>query len=98
MSNTRGGATRPPGPKYGGASNGVPREPLRWAAVNDEFVCLAIDAVVNDGDAITFGRTTDGGAYYVGCLSNGTLEKFYWNSSAVAENGLRELVKAVKGF
>lgn len=42
-----------------------------WADVNPEKIARAVVSVVNAGDAITFARTSDGGAYSVTVLDNG---------------------------
>ena len=81
----------------------------RWAAVGhdlksrgatyaecDPKVLLdAVYAVTNFGDAITFGLTSDGGAFYVGVLSGGEVTRFYLDSLERLEDTLQGLVAAV---
>jgi hypothetical protein len=53
-----------------------------------------IAAVTGAGDAITFGRTAEGGAFYVGVLASGELEKFYLPSDEELVAELESIAEA----
>jgi hypothetical protein len=57
--------------------------------------CIA--AVTDAGDAVTFGRTSEGGAYYVGILSDGLLEKFYLGTCESLQEALRGMECTARG-
>jgi hypothetical protein len=86
--NTRSAAKPGRGHKYGGALGGVPGAGVSYGGVDAATLHDAITTVVDNGDAITFGRTSEGGAYYVGILCEGTLEKFYLDSGQDLESTL----------
>lgn len=77
------------GSKYGGSLRGAPGPAVSYSDLEAGILHAAIVTVTDNGDAITFGRTSEGGAYYVGILSEGTLEKFYLDSCHDAEERLR---------
>jgi hypothetical protein len=67
---------------------------VSYSSIEASILHDAIVTVTDEGDAITFGRTSEGGAYYVGILSEGVLEKFYLDSS---ENAT-ECLQGVAGY
>ena len=83
-----------PTAKYGGYLHGGTRETLSYSAIDASLLHDALVTVTDQGDAVTFGLTSDGGAYYVGILSGGSLEKFYLDSSDNAS----ECLRGVAGF
>jgi hypothetical protein len=84
------------GTKYGGGSHGNPGAAVSYSEVDAGALLGAIIAVTDSGDAITFGRTAEGGAYYVGILSEGLLEKFYLDSSKDAQDALRRVEQVAR--
>jgi hypothetical protein len=68
------------GHRYGGTSAGVPGPAVSYRDADPQALQRTVSAVTSAGDAITFGRTSEGGAFYVGILSDGLLEKFYLGS------------------
>lgn len=85
-----------PGTKYGGGTSGRPLGPVRYSEVPAELLRHAVDAVTSDGDAVTLGRTSEGGAYYVGVLSDGLLEKFYADSPDELATVLERLIEVAE--
>jgi hypothetical protein len=82
-----------PGSRYGGGIHGGPRPPVSYGVVDAALLHSAITAVTNAGDAVTLGRTSEGGAYYVGVLAEGQLEKFYLDSLDDLSACLQQLVE-----
>lgn len=77
--------------KYAGAKarTGIPA--LRLGQIGGEALSVCIDAVVGAGDAILFGRTSDGGAISLRVLSDGVTE--CWYPTDVSE--LLEVLEAI---
>lgn len=65
--------------------------PIGWDEVDAMAVYALVAAVTNAGDAVTFGRTSDGGALSVCILTDGPPHKEYYNDADQALSGLREL-------
>lgn len=84
------------GTRYGGGVHGVPGKTVSWSMVEADTLRSSIAAVTEAGDAITFGLTSEGGAYYVGVLSEGLVERFYLDASPAAEECLRRLEAVAK--
>lgn len=87
----------PSGTKYGGGSDGAPHPPVSYSEIDAGALLGALIAITDAGDAITFGRTSEGGAYYVGVLAEGLLEKFYLGSRKDAEDALRRMEHVARG-
>lgn len=85
------------GTKYGGGAHGSPNKAVSYSEVDAGALLNAIIAVTNAGDAVTLGLTSEGGAYYVGVLAEGLLEKFYLDSHGDAEECLRGLERVANG-
>jgi hypothetical protein len=64
---------------------------VSYSEVDAGALLGALIAITDAGDAITFGRTSEGGAYYVGILAEGLLEKFYLGSCKDAEVALQRV-------
>lgn len=69
----------------------MPHQSVSYSVFPPEVLQRCICAVTDAGDAITFGRTSEGGAYYVGVLSDGVLEKWY-------ESGVDDMQNALVGI
>lgn len=78
--------------RYGGSTRGVPGPSVSYRDCPPELLHRAVTAVTGAGDAVTLGRTSEGGAYYVGVLADGQLEKFYLDSCEALEGCLQGLV------
>lgn len=50
---------------YGGANGGSNHTPVRYGSVDAELLRECVDSVVEAGDAIIFGATTERGAFMV---------------------------------
>lgn len=69
-----------------------------WGDVDPAALCGAVRAVVRAGDAITFSRTRDGGAFSVTVLSDG-LRHFHRKPTAEEiERELREVAEDADAF
>lgn len=84
--------------KYAGVHSAVNGGPVSYSGIDGDLLRDTIQAVTNDGDALLFGRTSDGGALSVQVLSGGTATRFY--PSDVSElyevlEGLRNACNAV---
>lgn len=71
-----------------------PDTAVSWREVDAECLAAAVAAVTDAGHAITFGRTSDGGALSLTLLVAGTPHKTYPSSAAQAEDLLTRLVSA----
>lgn len=55
----------------------MPHKAVSYGPCPEALLHDCVVAITDAGDAVTFGRTSEGGAYYVGVLADGQLEKFY---------------------
>lgn len=67
---------------------------IKWSQVNGPLIKDCIGFVTASGDAITFGRTTDGGALSVTILSGNDRLKDYASTVAEAEEMLLSIIEA----
>ena len=74
----------------------MPGPAVSYGACPPDALHRCITAVTDAGDAVTFGLTSEGGAYYMGVLSEGLLEKFYLDSLQALQEALRH-VESVAG-
>lgn len=63
--------------KYQGAKTGHSLSALRIGQAGGDTLSACVDAVIAAGDAILFGRTSDGGALSLRVLSDGVTECWY---------------------
>lgn len=81
--------------KYAAALHRETRKsPVRWSDVDGPSIKAAVHAVTAAGDAITFGRTTDGGALSVTVLSGPDRLKDYANDAEQAADLLVRIMEA----
>lgn len=73
----------------GSLSNALPT----WIDVDSELLHKFVECVTLQGDACTFGRTSDGGALMVSVLSSGKVSKAYFPSVEALENRLRATIE-----
>lgn len=67
---------------------------ITWAQVDGPTIKRAIDAITSCGDAITFGRTSDGGALSITILSGADRPKFYASEVDEAVDMLAAAIEA----
>ena len=83
-----------PGTRYGGGTRGGAGPPVSYGDADPALLHRVVCGVTNAGDAITFGRTSEGGAYYVGVLADGLLEKFYLDDRESLHDALLGIAEA----
>lgn len=80
--------------KYAGLSSRGDLQAVQLRSVDGNLLRDAMDKVVTNGDAILFGRTSDGGAFSVRVLSDGATDCFY-PTDAIE---LQELLTGILGL
>lgn len=76
------------------AGAGTKKAPIVWSQVSGPKIKECIGFVTGCGDAVTFGRTTDGGALSVTVLSGAERIKQYATTPGEAEQLLDEIIAA----
>lgn len=94
MPSSRSNRGKATGSRYGGSAKGSPGKSVSYGDIAPEVLHRAVVAVTSAGDAITFGRTSEGGAYYVGVLSDGQLEKWYEDGVDSVQDALVDIALA----
>lgn len=69
--------------RYAALSRSTSGEPVSYRGVDGALLRKAVDGVTSNGDAILFGRTSDGGALCVQVISNGQSTKWYPNDASL---------------
>lgn len=78
--------------RYAGASrSSQASQPIGWDEVDPNAIAALVSATTNAGDALIFGRTSDGGALSLTILSGNDKHREYWNDPEAATEGLRQL-------
>lgn len=78
--------------RYAGASgSNKAGTPIGWDEVDAVTVAGFVSAVTNAGDAVIFGRTSDGGALSVTILSGDDKHREYFNDPENATSALKQL-------
>lgn len=81
-----------PGARYQRISDSAAREELAsWEDADADGLWRTITAIVNAGDAVTLGRTRDGGALSLVILSGDDRIRRYARGAAEVEQLLREI-------
>lgn len=70
---------------------------VSYGQVEGSLLSRCVERVTERGDAILFGRTTDGGALSVHILSHGQATKFYVTDGSELMELLTGLIAAVEG-
>lgn len=86
--------TTPKPSRYGSLGTKSNKGPITWASVDGPSIKRAVDAVTSCGDAITFGRTTDGGALSITILSGTERRKLYASEVDEANDTLAAIIEA----
>lgn len=87
-------AAQPKTGKYGKLGASQAKGEIAWKDVDGPSIKRCIAAVTSTGDAITFGRTSDGGALAVTILSGAERHKLYASQVEEAEDMLRSIEEA----
>lgn len=91
------GALRPvPTEKWGGLGADRDGTGISWDAVDAEQLAATVHAVTDDGAAILFGRTSDGGALVIQILSAGGKHKLYPSTPSELDQMLRDVETIAK--
>lgn len=83
--------------KYTGVARNSGAGALRFGQVSGETLRECVDTVVAGGDAVLFGRTSDGGALSVRVLSNGVTEAWYPSDASELQELLEALIAINQG-
>jgi hypothetical protein len=83
--------TAPKPNRYAKAAGNKANTAIAWEAVDGRAIKAAISAITACGDAITFGRTQDGGALSITVLTGADRPKFYPTTVEEAEDTLAQL-------
>jgi hypothetical protein len=86
--------TNATGGRYGKLDKGKPNTAITWAQVDGPTLKACVGFVTGCGDAITLGRTTDGGALSVTILSGADRLKKYATTPAEAKQLLDDIIEA----
>lgn len=70
--------------------------PLSYGQVSGETLRECVVSVVDSGDAVLFGRTSDGGALSVRVLHNGATNAWYATDASELQELLEALVAVTK--
>lgn len=82
------------GGRYARLSTGPKSAPITWSQVNGPKIKECVGFVTSCGDAVTFGRTTDGGALSVTVLSGPERIKQYGSTPTEVERILDDIIAA----
>lgn len=91
---TNRNTTAPKPSRYGSLGTKSSKGPITWAQVDGPSIKRAVDSVTSCGDAITFGRTTDGGALSITILSGTERRKLYASEVDEANDTLAAIIEA----
>lgn len=86
-------------PKYRTAERSASNGPaVDWGDVDGDIIARAVRSVVSAGDAITFSRTRDGGAYSVTVLADGLRHFHREHEASDIEARLVEITEDAAAF
>lgn len=68
---------------------------LSYSQVSGDLLRECVERITNRGDAVLFGRTTDGGALSIHVLTDGKAEKFYVSDASELMELLTGLIEAL---
>lgn len=78
--------------KYAGLSQGSDGGEVSWEEVDGRLIKAAIVAASEDGCAIIFSKTSDGGALSLTLLAGNDRHKKYGKSASLTESILHEVI------
>jgi hypothetical protein len=82
--------------KYERLGKDAPQTTITWSEVDGPTIKRSIESIVGVGDALTFGRTRDGGALVVTVLSGEKRVKLYGATAIEMNDLLAELIDATR--
>lgn len=80
--------------KYGKFARTEPTQKIAWSQTSGQARAELIDAVTASGDAVTFGRTSDGGALAVTILSGQDRHKLYFKTADEFHEQVPDIIEA----
>lgn len=95
MQTSRGSKGNGASSAYAGLNGSRTGGNLSYGQIEGSLLQQCVERVTNHGDAILFGRTSDGGALSVHVLSNGRADKFYVTDASELMELLLGLIAAV---
>lgn len=95
MQTTRGAKGNGAGSVYAILNGARSDRNLSYGQVDGDLLRECVERVTNRGDAVLFGRTSDGGALSVQILTGGKAEKFYVTDASELLELLQGLIAAV---
>jgi hypothetical protein len=93
VSDTKTGRAPAPSTRYGGRAGRGGSVAVSWGEINGAILQDCITALTGCGDAVLFGRTSDGGAYMVRFLSGGSSDVEYPRDRVECEDVLVEATR-----
>lgn len=78
--------------KYAGFSEGAGAGAVSWEEVDGRLIKAALVAATDDGCAVIFSKTTDGGALSLTLLAGSDRHKKYAKNAEIAESVLHEVI------
>ncbi len=78
--------------KYATLAEGNAANAVSWAEVDGRLIKGAIEAATEDGCALIFGKTSDGGALSFTLLGPGAPVKRWFKNAQLAESFLHEVI------
>lgn len=94
--NAKNGHTNPAASKYAGLSDDASGVEASWEEVDGRVIKAAIVAATDDGCALIFGKTSDGGALSFTLLHTGAPLKKWPKTGQQAESVLQEVLARAK--
>ena len=96
MAKTAAKPTPRDGGKYYGVGHGGPGSVTSYGDANPETLRDVVRLVTDAGDAITFSKTSDGGAMSIGLIEDGLVTKIYATDSLELTEALEGICKALE--
>jgi hypothetical protein len=84
--------------KYDGVNGSGSGRALSYGQIDGNLLRDCVEAITAAGDAILFGRTSDGGALSLHVLSNGSTIKLYPADASMLQESLESLIRAATAF
>lgn len=88
----KGTTPNPAVSKYAALSEGAASGDISWADVSGPLIKQALAAATDDGCALIFSKTSDGGALSLTVLAGKERSKLYAKTTDIAESLLHELI------
>lgn len=95
MQAARGKSPDGRGSLYAAVNGASANRSVSYGQVSGDLLSKAVERITNRGDAVLFGRTTDGGALSIHVLAGGEASKFYVTDASELMELLEGLIAAV---